>query len=178
MRRVTCSFAVLVLVHMLFPFPYRLSTALLSKTRTISSFQQRLNHQRISITAAASTTTTTSSSSKACLQLPNNNNSAHNEQQQQQLHLLIETPDDMHDLGALLSQIATKRGDVLLLDGDLGAGKTCLSRGFVQTMVGQHERVTSPTYLLCNSYPIVDASKFDTDKEDDEGDDDQESPRM
>ena len=70
------------------------------------------------------------------------------------LSLYIETPDDMHDLGALLSQIATQRGDVLLLDGDLGAGKTCLSRGFVQTLVGDEQRVTSPTYLLCNSYPI------------------------
>jgi predicted ATPase len=71
------------------------------------------------------------------------------------LSLYIERPEDMHDLGAVLSQIATQRGDVLLLDGDLGAGKTCLSRGFVQTLVGEHQRVTSPTYLLCNSYPIV-----------------------
>ena len=94
-----------------------------------------------------------------------------------QLLLHIETPDDMHDLGALLSQIATKRGDVLLLDGDLGAGKTCLSRGFIQTIAGGlEERVTSPTYLLCNSYPIV-PSRFDNDNHDDD-DDDETPPRM
>ena len=74
------------------------------------------------------------------------------------LSLYIESPEDMLDLGAILSQIANQRGDVLLLDGDLGAGKTCLARGFVQTLVGERQQVTSPTYLLCNSYPIIRAN--------------------
>jgi Threonylcarbamoyl adenosine biosynthesis protein TsaE len=67
--------------------------------------------------------------------------------------LLLRTPEDMYELGALLSQIATERGDVLWLEGDLGSGKTCFCRGFVQTYLGDTtQRVTSPTYLLCQTY--------------------------
>lgn len=40
-------------------------------------------------------------------------------------------------------------GDVLLLNGDLGAGKTCFSRGVVRGMHNDEGMiVTSPTYLL------------------------------
>jgi tRNA threonylcarbamoyladenosine biosynthesis protein TsaE len=61
----------------------------------------------------------------------------------------------MEDVGALLS-VNSGAGDVILLDGDLGAGKTCFSRGFVRARCGMpDERVTSPTYLLSNSYPIL-----------------------
>eukprot|EP00545_Synedropsis_sp_CCMP1620_P010437 CAMPEP_0119018486 /NCGR_PEP_ID=MMETSP1176-20130426/19524_1 /TAXON_ID=265551 /ORGANISM="Synedropsis recta cf, Strain CCMP1620" /LENGTH=199 /DNA_ID=CAMNT_0006972503 /DNA_START=228 /DNA_END=827 /DNA_ORIENTATION=+ len=75
----------------------------------------------------------------------------------------------MEDLGALLSQISNRPGDTLLLDGDLGAGKTCLSRGFVQTLVGDdQQRVTSPTYLLCNSYTIA-SSRDDVSDDDTNG---------
>jgi len=41
-----------------------------------------------------------------------------------------------------------------LLGGDLGAGKTCFARGFVRARSGYFDmRVTSPTYLLSNTYP-------------------------
>lgn len=60
----------------------------------------------------------------------------------------------MEDVGGLLS-VNSARGDVILLDGDLGAGKTCFSRGFVRGRTGsENERVTSPTYLLSNTYPV------------------------
>jgi tRNA A37 threonylcarbamoyladenosine biosynthesis protein TsaE len=91
----------------------------------------------------------------------------------------------MEDLGALLSQIATRPGDVLLLDGDLGAGKTCLSRGFVQTLLGgaaandgsEQQRVTSPTYLLCNSYDIASERLNDYDDANDQRYSDNASPK-
>ena len=64
----------------------------------------------------------------------------------------------MEDIGGLLS-IDSTRGDIILLDGDLGAGKTCFSRGFVRGRTGlENERVTSPTYLLSNSYPVDDGN--------------------
>lgn len=72
------------------------------------------------------------------------------------LELEIATIEDMEDVGAVLS-VGTKGGDVLVLDGDLGSGKTCFSRGFVRARTGFTEmRVTSPTYLLSNTYPTYD----------------------
>mmetsp|Transcript_34539 Transcript_34539/g.63751 ORF Transcript_34539/g.63751 Transcript_34539/m.63751 type:complete len:297 (+) Transcript_34539:91-981(+) len=70
------------------------------------------------------------------------------------INLSIPTPEDMEDIGGLLSIDSTK-GDVILLDGDLGAGKTCFSRGFIRGRTGsEDERVTSPTYLLSNTYVV------------------------
>jgi tRNA threonylcarbamoyladenosine biosynthesis protein TsaE len=72
------------------------------------------------------------------------------------INLRIPTPEDMEDIGGLLSVNSTV-GDIILLDGDLGAGKTCFSRGFVRGRTGlPNERVTSPTFLLSNTYPIDD----------------------
>lgn len=72
------------------------------------------------------------------------------------LKLSVPTPEDMEDVGAILS-MGTTAGDTILLGGDLGAGKTCFSRGFVRARTGDDElRVTSPTYLLCNTYPSQD----------------------
>lgn len=74
------------------------------------------------------------------------------------LQLEVPTPDDMEDVGAILS-MATRGGDVILLGGDLGAGKTCFSRGFVRARTGIMDmRVTSPTYLLSNTYEANDVT--------------------
>mmetsp|Transcript_31020 Transcript_31020/g.46780 ORF Transcript_31020/g.46780 Transcript_31020/m.46780 type:complete len:249 (-) Transcript_31020:47-793(-) len=70
------------------------------------------------------------------------------------IEICVPTPDDMEDIGGILS-VGSTGGDVILLDGDLGAGKTCFSRGFVRGRTGRYdERVTSPTYLLSNSYDV------------------------
>ncbi|CDF37489.1 unnamed protein product [Chondrus crispus] len=58
-----------------------------------------------------------------------------------------------HQLGTLLGQDA-RPSDVILLSGSLGAGKTCFARGYIQTVRGDTAiEVTSPTYLLVNTYP-------------------------
>ncbi|KAH7488744.1 hypothetical protein PRIC1_007131 [Phytophthora ramorum] len=58
----------------------------------------------------------------------------------------------MEMLGERLAR-GRQRGDVVFLRGDLGCGKTCLARGFVRAHTKLEElAVTSPTYLLVNTY--------------------------
>lgn len=59
-------------------------------------------------------------------------------------------------LGALLAE-TLQPGEVLLLSGGLGAGKTTLTKGLVAAL-GSDEEVTSPTFTLCRTYasdPVV-----------------------
>lgn len=45
-------------------------------------------------------------------------------------------------------------GDVILLEGDLGAGKTTFTQGMARAL-GVDEAVTSPTFVLMNIYPTA-----------------------
>lgn len=44
-----------------------------------------------------------------------------------------------------------RQGDVVLLDGDMGAGKTVFAKGVARGL-GIQEQVTSPTYAYMNDY--------------------------
>ena len=44
-----------------------------------------------------------------------------------------------------------RAGDVVLLDGDMGAGKTVFAKGVAKGL-GIEEEVTSPTYAYMNDY--------------------------
>lgn len=57
-----------------------------------------------------------------------------------------QTRDLGERLGALL-----RRGDVVLLSGDLGAGKTCFAQGIARGL-GVSSPVTSPSFVLMNEY--------------------------
>ena len=63
----------------------------------------------------------------------------------------LATPEDTLALGARLAAVL-KSGDIIALTGDLGAGKTTLSRGLIQSICGAID-VPSPTYTLLQTYP-------------------------
>ncbi len=60
------------------------------------------------------------------------------------------SPVDTRELAANLAELA-QSGDLLLLVGDLGAGKTTFTQGFAAAL-GISEPVTSPTFTLAREY--------------------------
>lgn len=65
--------------------------------------------------------------------------------------MIIATPEDMADLGARIAG-ELRAGDLVLLNGELGAGKTTLTRGIGEAL-GVRGTVTSPTFVLARTHP-------------------------
>lgn len=64
---------------------------------------------------------------------------------------VIDTPESMGELGATIAaQLAA--GDLVLLNGEFGAGKTTLTRGIGEAL-GVRGAVTSPTFVLARTHP-------------------------
>lgn len=55
-------------------------------------------------------------------------------------------------LGGWLGAVA-RAGDVIALEGDLGAGKTTLARGLIRSQLGPETEAPSPTFTLVQTYP-------------------------
>lgn len=58
--------------------------------------------------------------------------------------------EETRSLGARLGELL-ERGDILLLHGDLGTGKTRLAQGIARGL-GVRQPVTSPSFVLMNEY--------------------------
>jgi len=65
----------------------------------------------------------------------------------------IPTAQEMRDLGVRLARIL-KPGDLVVLDGPLGAGKTTLAQG-IGAGLGVRGDVTSPTFVIARVHPSL-----------------------
>ncbi|MCU1579516.1 MAG: tsaE [Rhodoglobus sp.] len=65
--------------------------------------------------------------------------------------LTVSTPDAMAELGRTIAG-QLRAGDLVLLNGELGAGKTTLTRGIGEGL-GVRGAVTSPTFVLARTHP-------------------------
>jgi len=70
------------------------------------------------------------------------------------LDFVSHSPDQTRRLGVRLGELL-KPGDLVLLAGDLGAGKTTFAQGIARGW-GSLDPVTSPTFVLVNEYRRAD----------------------
>jgi tRNA threonylcarbamoyladenosine biosynthesis protein TsaE len=67
--------------------------------------------------------------------------------------LVIPTADDMRDLATRLAGVL-RAGDVVVLSGDLGAGKTTFTQG-LGAALGVRGQITSPTFVIARVHPSL-----------------------
>ncbi|KOG88473.1 tRNA (adenosine(37)-N6)-threonylcarbamoyltransferase complex ATPase subunit type 1 TsaE [Streptomyces varsoviensis] len=65
--------------------------------------------------------------------------------------ITVETPERMRELGRALAALLSP-GDLVLLSGELGAGKTTLTRGLGEGL-DVRGAVTSPTFVIARVHP-------------------------
>ncbi|MBO8195458.1 tRNA (adenosine(37)-N6)-threonylcarbamoyltransferase complex ATPase subunit type 1 TsaE [Streptomyces oryzae] len=65
----------------------------------------------------------------------------------------VRTAEAMRELGVRLSRLL-RAGDLVLLTGELGAGKTTLTRGLGEGL-GVRGAVTSPTFVIARVHPSL-----------------------
>ncbi|MCL4416734.1 MAG: tRNA (adenosine(37)-N6)-threonylcarbamoyltransferase complex ATPase subunit type 1 TsaE [Actinobacteria bacterium] len=74
------------------------------------------------------------------------------------MKLASDSPSFTRKIGLILSKIL-KSGDVLLLTGELGAGKTTFVSGVAEGL-GIKENLSSPSFTIINLYEIASEKKF------------------
>lgn len=72
------------------------------------------------------------------------------------------SPDETFSLGGRLGR-ELRGGDVVLLRGGLGAGKTLLAKGIVQALGFDVDEVTSPSFALVNLYKTAEHNIYHID---------------
>ncbi|MEU6679226.1 tRNA (adenosine(37)-N6)-threonylcarbamoyltransferase complex ATPase subunit type 1 TsaE [Streptomyces sp. NPDC059900] len=77
----------------------------------------------------------------------------HNPAPVNSLDLTVTSPEQMGDLGRRLAKLL-RPGDLVMLTGELGAGKTTLTRGLGEGL-GVRGAVTSPTFVIARVHPSL-----------------------
>ncbi|MER5553187.1 tRNA (adenosine(37)-N6)-threonylcarbamoyltransferase complex ATPase subunit type 1 TsaE [Streptomyces sp. NPDC002793] len=67
------------------------------------------------------------------------------------LDVAVESPEEMKELGRRIAGVLAP-GDLVMLTGELGAGKTTLTRGLGEGL-GVRGAVTSPTFVIARVHP-------------------------
>jgi tRNA threonylcarbamoyladenosine biosynthesis protein TsaE len=67
--------------------------------------------------------------------------------------LVVDSPERMRELGRKLAKLL-RAGDLVMLTGELGAGKTTLTRGLGEGL-GVRGAVTSPTFVIARVHPSL-----------------------
>jgi tRNA threonylcarbamoyl adenosine modification protein YjeE len=75
-----------------------------------------------------------------------------------QLSIVIENENQMHELGVRLGSLL-KPGDLISLNGVLGAGKTTLTKAIGEG-VGVQGSISSPTFLIARTHPTPSNTPF------------------
>jgi tRNA threonylcarbamoyladenosine biosynthesis protein TsaE len=70
------------------------------------------------------------------------------------MEVAVATDADMRELGRRLAAVL-RAGDLVLLSGELGAGKTTLTQG-IGAGLGVRGAVTSPTFVIARLHPPLD----------------------
>ncbi|MEU6802536.1 tRNA (adenosine(37)-N6)-threonylcarbamoyltransferase complex ATPase subunit type 1 TsaE [Streptomyces neyagawaensis] len=66
---------------------------------------------------------------------------------------VVQSPEQMLELGRRLAKLL-RPGDLVMLNGELGAGKTTLTRGLGEGL-GVRGAVTSPTFVIARVHPSL-----------------------
>ncbi|WP_302180874.1 tRNA (adenosine(37)-N6)-threonylcarbamoyltransferase complex ATPase subunit type 1 TsaE [Streptomyces sp. AC512_CC834] len=67
--------------------------------------------------------------------------------------ITVTSPEQMRELGRRIAKLL-RAGDLVMLSGELGAGKTTLTRGLGEGM-GVRGAVTSPTFVIARVHPSL-----------------------
>jgi tRNA threonylcarbamoyladenosine biosynthesis protein TsaE len=67
--------------------------------------------------------------------------------------VISRNPEDTFFIGRIIGE-SLNAGDIVALSGDLGTGKTYLTKGIARGLgVSEQYQITSPTFTLINEYP-------------------------
>ncbi|MGW3663630.1 tRNA (adenosine(37)-N6)-threonylcarbamoyltransferase complex ATPase subunit type 1 TsaE [Streptomyces sp. NPDC005141] len=80
-------------------------------------------------------------------------NPAESAQDEVSAQITVNSPEQMQELGRRLAELL-RAGDLVMLNGELGAGKTTLTRGLGEGL-GVRGAVTSPTFVIARVHPSL-----------------------